>query len=314
MDNNKQMTEADIIKKNEVDLTEILSVLWRGKWLIILITAVFAVSSVFFALSLPNTYKATVLLSPVEDTQGGMLSSLKSEFGGLAAMAGVNLGGGKGDKSALALQVMQSRSFLNNFVEKYELKPKLMATEGWDLGSNQLIYNAKVYDKEAGIWLRDVAAPFKPEPGIQEVFEHIRAQNLAVIEEKEKGLITIAMTHYSPYLAKEMVENIVVEINDYMKAEAVAESNVKIEYLKKALAETSVADMQKIFYQLIEQQEQTKMLAQTQSQYVFKTIDPAILPIQKAGPKRALICLGITFLGSVLAFVLLLFRHFVLRK
>ncbi|CAM3839823.1 MULTISPECIES: Wzz/FepE/Etk N-terminal domain-containing protein [Pseudoalteromonas] len=314
MDNNKQMTEADIIKKNEVDLTEILSVLWRGKWLIILITAVFAVSSVFFALSLPNTYKATVLLSPVEDTQGGMLSNLKSEFGGLAAMAGVNLGGRKGDKSALALQVMQSRSFLNNFVEKYELKPKLLATEGWDLGSNQLIYNGKVYDKEAGTWLRDVAAPFKPEPGIQEVYEHIRAKNLAVIEEKEKGLITIAMTHYSPYLAKEMVENIVVEINDYMKAEAVAESNVKIEYLKKALAETSVADMQKIFYQLIEQQEQAKMLAQTQSQYVFKTIDPAILPIQKAGPKRALICLAITFLGSVLAFVLLLFRHFVLRK
>lgn len=307
-----QLSEADIIKKSEIDLTEILSAIWRSKWIIGITTIIFAVSSVFYALSLPNTYRATVLLSPVEDSQGGVLSNLKSEFGGLAAMAGVNLGGGKSNKAALALQVMQSRYFINNFVEKYNLKPTLMATEGWVLGSNELVFSPETYDAENAKWIRNVDAPFKPEPGIQELFEHVTSENLAVIEDKEKGLVTVAMTHFSPYVAKSMVENIVVEINEHMKTEAIAEANIKIEYLKKTLADTSVADMQRIFYQLIEQQEQTKMLAQTQSQYVFKTIDPAILPIQKAGPKRALICIGLTFLGGVLAVAFVLFRHFVL--
>ncbi|WP_440054202.1 Wzz/FepE/Etk N-terminal domain-containing protein [Pseudoalteromonas sp. T1lg65] len=309
-----QLSETDIIKKNEIELTEVLSALWKGKWIIVLLSAIFAVASVFIALSIPNTYKASVMLSPVEDTDGGMLSNLKSEFGGLAAMAGVNLGGAKSNKSALALQVMQSRAFLNGFIEKYNLKPQIMATEGWDLATNTLIYKPNVYDTQQKKWIRDVDVPFKPEPDVQEVYEFFTSNNLTVVEEKEKGLVTVLITHYSPHLAKQMADNIVSEINDYMKSEAITEAEVKIEYLKQALAETSVADMQKIFYQLIEQQEQNKMLAQTQSQYVFKIIDPAILPIKKAGPKRALICLGITFLGALLAMGFVLFRYFVLNR
>ncbi|BBN80369.1 LPS biosynthesis protein [Pseudoalteromonas sp. A25] len=308
------LSEVDIVKKNEVDLTEILAAIWRGKWLIMLIGGLFAVASVFYALSIPNTYRASVLLSPVDSSQGGMLSNLRSEFGGLAAVAGVNLGAGQADKSSLALQVLQSRAFLYQFVEKRDLKPALLATEGWDMANNKLLYNPNMYNVAESKWSRNVKAPFDPEPGIQEVYDHIMSQNLVVSEEKKKGLVSISVTHYSPHLAKNIVEELVDEINNYMKAEDIEQANVKVEYLKQALADTTVADMQRIFYQLIEQQEQTKMLAQTQSQYVFRTIDPAILPVQKAGPKRALICVGITFFGIALGAMLVLFRHFVLQR
>jgi LPS O-antigen subunit length determinant protein (WzzB/FepE family) len=43
---------------DEIDLRELFSVLWVGKKLIVVITAVFAVVSVVYALSLPNEYKA----------------------------------------------------------------------------------------------------------------------------------------------------------------------------------------------------------------------------------------------------------------
>ena len=49
---------------DEIDLRELFGVLWAGRIKIIAITAVFAVASVVYALSVPNQYKATALLSP----------------------------------------------------------------------------------------------------------------------------------------------------------------------------------------------------------------------------------------------------------
>jgi len=309
-----EIKESDIVKSHEVDLTEILRALWQGKIWIVLLSAVFSIGGVFYALSLPNEYKATVILSPVEDSQGGLLGGLKSDLGGLAAMAGVNLGGGGGNKSVLALQILQSRGFLNEFVAKYDLKPILMGTKGWDLPSNTLLYDNSMYDIENEKWVREVDLPIKPEPSLQEVYEHILEGNLSVIEDKKDGLVWLSISHYSPHIAKDLVEKLVIEINARIQNDDIQQATTKIEYLKKTLAETNVADMQKIFYQLIEQQEQTKMLALTQSQYVFRTIDPAILPEIKDRPKRALICIGFAFSGLVLSFGFVLFRYFVITK
>ena len=52
------------IYDDEIDLKEPFSVLWAAKKLIVAVTAVFAVVSVIYALSVPNQYKATALLTP----------------------------------------------------------------------------------------------------------------------------------------------------------------------------------------------------------------------------------------------------------
>ena len=56
MENNVQ-NEAQY--DDEIDLRELFGVLWAGSRKIIAITAVFAVVSVIYALSVPNQYKAT---------------------------------------------------------------------------------------------------------------------------------------------------------------------------------------------------------------------------------------------------------------
>jgi len=69
------------LAEDEIDLLELLHVIWGGKWLIIAITAVFAVGSVFYALWLPDTYRAEVLLAPAEDDSGGALSGQLGQLG-----------------------------------------------------------------------------------------------------------------------------------------------------------------------------------------------------------------------------------------
>ena len=51
MENNAQMNDQ---YDDEIDLRELFTVLWAGKIKIIVVTAVFAVASVVYALSVPN--------------------------------------------------------------------------------------------------------------------------------------------------------------------------------------------------------------------------------------------------------------------
>lgn len=69
--------------------------------------------------------------------------------------------------------------------------------------------------------------------------------------------------------------------------------------------------MQQVFYQLIESETRTVMLANAQREYVFKTIDPAVVPQEKSAPKRALIAVLATMLGGILGVFVVLIRAFI---
>lgn len=59
-----QTSESQHYPDDEIDLRELFATLWRGKWIIILFTIIFAAAGVFYALSKPNIYQASVLLAP----------------------------------------------------------------------------------------------------------------------------------------------------------------------------------------------------------------------------------------------------------
>jgi uncharacterized protein involved in exopolysaccharide biosynthesis len=71
--------------------------------------------------------------------------------------------------------------------------------------------------------------------------------------------------------------------------------------------------MQSAFYQIVEEQTKSLMLAEVQEEFIFKVVDPAVVPELKAGPKRALICVLGTLLGGMLGVAIVLVR-FAFRK
>ena len=122
---------------DEIDLKELFGVLWAGKILIVAITAVFAIGSVLYALSIPNQYKATALLAPTQ-ADGGGLSSALGQLGGLASLAGVSIGGGESSESEIAQEIMKSWSFVESFIAKNNLEVEVYAAEGWSKSSGEL--------------------------------------------------------------------------------------------------------------------------------------------------------------------------------
>ena len=295
---------------DEIDLAELWHAIWSGKLLIIAISALFAISSVIYAINQPNIYRATTLLAPASEQGGaGGLSKMAGQFGGLASLAGINLGGGGTDKTGLALEILKSRLFLENFIAKHQLLVPLMAANNWDANSNTLAIDNEIYNSETNTWLREVKAPKKPEPSPWEAFKAFQ-QVLSVSTDKESGMITLAIEYYSPEVATQWLVWLVDDINSTMREQDKLEAQNSIDYLSKKLQETQLADMQTVFYQLIEEQTKTIMLAEVSQEYVLKTIDPANAPEEKAKPKRALIVVLGTMLGGILSVLIVLIRYF----
>ena len=294
---------------DEIDLKEFFMVLWSGKWLVSAVTSLAAAISVAVALSLPNIYTASALLAPAESSGGG-LSGLMKQYGGLASLAGVPLPGGEeGSRAQLGMQRMKSRAFIGDFVDRRDILPELMAFESWDAGSASVIYDPESYDAPSKTWVRVVEPPKLAKPSAQEAYKAF-AEVLGVSEDTQTGYITVSIDHQSPVVAAQWVNWLVEDVNAAVKAQEVGEAEKSIEYLKQQVANTSLADLQAMFFELIQSQTETVMLAEVRPEYVFKTIDPAVVPEEKSKPSRALICILGTLLGGTLGVVIVLMRHY----
>ena len=298
----------NFVADDEIDLKELFSVIWQGKWLITAVTTVFAIVSILIALWLPNIYKSEALLSPISEKQGGGLSALAGQFGGLASLAGINLSGGaSGDKSQLAIEILKSREFTSNFIKKHHILPDLMAIDKWNRNSNKVTFDPDLYDSTSKKWVRDVKLPKYPKPSMQEAYKEF-SKILNIATDKETGMVTISIEHKSPFVAQQWVKWLVADINSEMKTRDVDEANKSIKFLESELRQTKVADIRNVLFNLVEEQTKTIMFSKVRDEYVFKTIDPALVPEEKAKPKRALICVLGTLLGGMLGVGIILVR------
>ena len=138
--------------------------------------------------------------------------------------------------------------------------------------------------------------------------KEFKENNLNVAESKESGLITISVKHYSPLAAQKWADLLVRDINEHMRNRDILEAEARIKYLEAKLDETNIAGMQQVFYQLIENETRTVMLANAQEEYVFQTIDPAVVPEEKTEPQRVLISVGASVLGAVIGVLIVVVR------
>jgi uncharacterized protein involved in exopolysaccharide biosynthesis len=302
-DHNPENQRSDI--DDEFDLRALFRILWAGRWLIGGITFATAVIAVIVALMMPNIYRAEALLAPNEDEGAGGLSALAAQYGGLASLAGISLGDGSVNKAALGLEILKSRKFISEFVEGHELLVPLMASKGWDVGSGDLIIDPDIFDVTTGKWVRDVKPPESTIPSLQQAYKAFMG-NFSVQRDQASGFVTISVEHYSPVIAKQWIDWLIADLNSTVKQQDVTEAQQAIDYLNEQIELTSLADLRSVFYRLIEDQTKTIMLANVSPEYLFRTIDPAVVPERKAKPYRAIIVISSTLIGMLVALVLAL--------
>lgn len=276
--------------EDEISLIDLWRVLMAQKWMILSVTLLFTVGAIIYALQAPEIYKSEVVLAPVKQGSGGQMASLAAQFGGLASIAGINLGGGGGSTEE-AIAILQSRKFLKHFIEDEQLLPVLFE-KSWDAENRQ--------------WLVESDEDIPSAWDAYAVFSGI----LSISTDKKSGMVTLSIEWSDPQLAAKWANQLVVRLNKHLKTESVEQAEKSIQYLKDQLASTSVVDMQQILYRLIEKQSNTIMLANVQEEFAFRVIDPAVVPEVRSKPKRKLIVVLGGVLGGMFSIFLAFFLNF----
>lgn len=291
----------------EFTFSDILMLLWSKKWWIVSATLIGASVSIYYALSIPNLYKAESVVVPTQTKQG-----VSSQLGGIAALAGVALVGQEDNKAKLALDIMQSRTFLASFIKKHDIAPALMAADFWDEASGTLVIDSQVYDKTTDKWLRIPSSPLRAAtPSDQELVDAFKGI-LDVVTEPSSNLSKISIEFIAPAEASLWVNLLVNDINEYMRQRDIQKAERSIEYLQQQMQKSALSSLRTSLSMAIEEQIKTLTVANVEEQYVFTTLDTALPPEVKSKPRRALIVLMCTFLFALISIFTVLF--FCLKK
>lgn len=237
--------------EDEIDLTELFSVLWASRILIVIVTLVFTSAAVIYALVTPNQYQAAALLAPAQQNSSGLSSAL-SQFGGLASLAGIDIGGDQDGETRIALEVMQSRSFIEQFIKQSGIMVEVMAAKSWNEDDKRLIIDEDIFDVRSRKWTRRPPWGRDVIPTLWEGYE-VFSEILQVSENKKTGLVTVSIENYSPYLAQQWLENYILATNLYLQQRKLKRIDKNIDYLEEQIGTTSVAEMREIFFTLIQE-------------------------------------------------------------
>ncbi len=285
----------------DFDMYVFLKVIWEGRRLILIISLIFALFSAIISLQINNYYSSHALLIPEKEE-----SSMSSSIGGIASLAGINLGDGTANKTKEAIAVLNSRKFITDFIQKHNLNMPLLAAKEWDPISQELLFDESILGQDQS-WERDVK--------LYEAYRKFVRDHYSISEDiLDSGLITIRVQFISPNLSKEWVELLVTEINTYFKEKDIREANKSLDFLRAEVAKPLNIDLKEVLYDLIQEQTSIMVLANGKEEYMFRTVDPAYISDLKAGPMRSIYVILAFLSGMMLTIFSLFLAHTNNRK
>ena len=291
-----QTNSNNSFQDDRIDIRELFNLLWGGKILIVIVTSVFYLCSMYYASNLDDYYKSKASMSVLEKSSGGNL-------GGLASLAGISLSG-IGIKGPRYINTVRSRAFLKQLIAVDEnVLPSIVAAKSYDRESKKLVFDSEIYDVANKKWPQG-----KP--------THIEAysayhETVQLSYEVVNGTVELYSEHISPIFAKEFLDLIIHEADDLLRQRDLKRSSEAMDYLTSELSNTSLLDIRSSINQLMLGQIQTQMMTKLSSNYVLNIIEPPFIPVRSFKPSKSLIFLLTTLSGFALGIIWILMRHYV---
>lgn len=272
---------TDLPPQREISLLAVSAFLWRYRLTIGLCVLAFAIAAAALSFIMKQRYRAEVVFSPVAGSGGGLGGALSSgSLGGLAALAGITLGGA-GKHTDEDIEYLRSRVFTRGFIERHSLMPVLFANR---------------WDAQQGRFRGD------DPPTIADGVQRFTKKVEQITEDHRTGIVTLAIIWPDRFLAAQWANALVAEADAALRARAIAEYDRSLDYLKQEVGKSSIVEIQDAIAKSMESELKDAMLARTRDAYAFKVLDPAVVRDAKDydSPNRPLII----FVGAGLGLLL----------
>jgi uncharacterized protein involved in exopolysaccharide biosynthesis len=285
-DHNVDETRQQSPEWNAVDLRALIGALWARRWWVIGLVALFTTGGILVAMYTTPVYRASAVLVSAgaeRNTMAGSIGSAVGALGGLAALAGVGLGGDDaGTEEALA--VLRSRQFTERFITDKRLMQRLFA-DRWDERNQQ--------------W----TVPAEEQPTLARTYKYFDKKIRVITRDRKTGLVTLNVEWTDRKEAAEWANELIERLNAEMRARSIAQANASLGFLEQELAGTIELGTRDAINRLIESQIRHRMVANVTPEYAFRFVDRAMPsdandPIK---PNKLLLVAGGPLLGMIVA-------------
>ena len=262
--------------RGTADLTDLFVEMWQRKWLLLAIAFAFSLAGVAWALLATPIYRVEVVLAPVQPPRG---ANVAGRLGGLASLAGLNLGSGGDDTQAIA--ILGSRAFAEAFIADNNLLPVLFPDE-WDAAGKK--------------WASDDPVD---QPTLWDGVKYIQENVLSVEQDAATGLATLMVEWADAKVAAVWAQQLVDRINEQLRKRDLDQAERKLKYLSSELEGANLLEVREAIASIIEEQVQIIALARGETEYAFRVIDPPRVPNKRVRPMRALIVVLAALAGGL---------------
>lgn len=257
--------------EGEVDLLDLWRVLVRQKVVIFLVILLSVAMAVFIAYYMQPVYRATVVVEPNWSEGKSGAQKLLSQYGSLTSMMNIDLGS-EGNIKGTAIAMLKSRRFISDFINKNNITTKMYG---------------KVWDTDTKTWKERRSEEM---PTLWQMVNEF-LDMISITENKNDNMVVLSVEWHDRKDVTFWANDLIEQLNHYMKQSAIDDSRKGIEYLRNELANTEISELRQVIINMIETQIKQVMLASIRSDFAFKVIDPAVVPPEGAyvKPKRLLI-------------------------
>jgi capsular polysaccharide biosynthesis protein len=252
---------AIVTTDESLTLRQLIGVV-RSRWVLVLcMTVVGTAAGVAAGVFMRPVYRSTVLLMPVQSNErsglrGSVLGGLGGGGGGASLISSLGFGSSNETATGEALALLQSRQFIEEFVQNHNLMP--------------VLYPDK-WDARAGTWRAGLERPPTP----WKAFKLFTSNILDVSQDKKTNLVSVRVDWSDRNAAAAWANDLVDMVNDRVRARAIADADHTIAYLEQELKNAEAVEIRSALFNMIESQLKVKAVATVRKQYVFQVLDPA---------------------------------------
>ena len=288
--------------EGKVSFFDLVEICLKSKLLILSVTSLFGIFSIFFTLSLDDIYTSSSTLEVKQKNQSESTSGMTA----LSSLTGISLNG-LDNKSTYIFQILKSRDFTKHIIGFDDVLKNIFAVKAYDKKSDTILYDNSIYDNKNSKWVRKPKKNQKIVPSYLEAHIELH-KNILSFKEIETGFIEISIEHQSPIFADKLLKLIITELNNIIRQKDITESQASLNYLYSELKTTNQIEIKQTINELIKPKLEMLMLADIDEYYSVEPIDGPFTPEERSSPNRALLCILITLLGFILisSYVLIL--------
>lgn len=281
------VSDANPNPRARVNVGAVMHHLWRRKFTIALGTLIFVALAGAYAYRVAKpVYMSSMVVVARQDARGAGLAGISQQLGGLASLAGVNIGPRGSAEERVA--TLSSRWAAEELARRNDIVPVLFPPEPGLFG------------------LR----PYKA-PTLQAATEAFMKNVRRIQYDNRTGIITVSMRMRDRMLAAKWAADLVDIANERLKAEAIRDAQQNIDFLKREGQQATLDSVRQAIVSLMEANMNEVMLANVQSNYAFRVIDPPVPPEVDdfVSPNRPQILLLGFLLGFCAMSALVLWPH-----